>query len=566
MRKNLLLLLLLLFCAVAANAQYTITGSSIMTSTVSCGANSYMVTTSGYTTGLAIKTYLGDGTSRMDTVFSASPTGYARVPYNYKSPGTYTVKHVLLFHGFGIDSVVKSYYISQCNQISIKYFQDANSNNIFDAGEPIIHAFAAIEVDSAGIIVDTIPSQGECTYVNYAPPGTVYKFRPITTSTLMSISYPTSGIIAVTIPPSSSSLPAEYFAVECSGGTGFDFSAYAVIPVTGIHDQWGNIYVANFSSCAPVSATVILYFSPKYSYKASSVYPAAAATTANSITWNLTDVTSDPIDLYYAIWDDAYVLKAGDTVHEHIEVTPITGDINPTDNLVTIIDTVKAGVDPNEISVSPSGHIASGTQLQYKINFENTGNDTAFNISVYDTLSPDVNINSLKVLMASSAMNLAVLHNGGYNVVKFDFPNINLRDSSHHGECDGAVIFTINTKQGLPDGTKIDNRAGIYFDYNDVVMTNTAENIIGFPSGVTTVNNPSQVTLYPNPANDILTINTGNNTYNTLSITNTIGQSVLTQSISTPQTKVNVKSLPSGIYYVTLRGESGIKVQKFEKL
>lgn len=129
-----------------------------------------------------------------------------------------------------------------------------------------------------------------------------------------------------------------------------------------------------------------------------------------------------------------------------------------------------------------------------------------------------------------------------------------------------AVIFTVNTKTGLKDGTKIDNRAGIYFDYNDVVMTNTAQNIIGLPTAVETFSTPSQVTVYPNPANDILTINTTGNSFSTLSITKAIGQSVLDQYINATQTKVNIKSLPAGIYYLTLRGESGIKVQKFQKL
>lgn len=168
--------------------------------------------------------------------------------------------------------------------------------------------------------------------------------------------------------------------------------------------------------------------------------------------------------------------------------------------------------------------------------------------------------------MASAAMDLTVLHNGGYNVVRFDFPNINLRDSSHHSECDGAVIFTVNTKTGLKDGTKIDNRAGIYFEYNDVVMTNTAQNIIGLPTAVETFSTPSQVTVYPNPVNDILTINTVISSYNTFTITNTIGQSVLLETINATQTKVSVKSLPAGMNYLTLRGESGIKVQKFQKL
>ncbi|MBL0071787.1 MAG: hypothetical protein IPP34_08225 [Bacteroidetes bacterium] len=38
----------------------------------------------------------------------------------------------------------------------------------------------------------------------------------------------------------------------------------------------------------------------------------------------------------------------------------------------------------------------------------------------------------------------------------------------------GFVTFRIVPFQGLPDGTVINNEAGIYFDYNPPVITNTA--------------------------------------------------------------------------------------------
>jgi uncharacterized repeat protein (TIGR01451 family) len=255
----------------------------------------------------------------------------------------------------------------------------------------------------------------------------------------------------------------------------------------------------------------------------------------------------------------------GDTVHTTYSISPTTGDSDPSNNIVDIIDTVTSSFDPNEMAVVPPGFIKSGTQLKYTINFENTGNDTAFNVSVFDTLSDNVDINSLGLVMASSEMNIAQLTYGGHNIIKFDFPNINLLDSSHHGQCDGAVIFTINSNTGLPNGTKIDNRAGIYFDYNPVVMTNAVENIIGIPARVTTVSNDSKVEIYPNPANSELTIITGDRAYNDLSISNTLGQLLITQATSGQQTKVNVAQLPTGMYYLTLKGDNGVKVEKFVK-
>ncbi len=45
-----------------------------------------------------------------------------------------------------------------------------------------------------------------------------------------------------------------------------------------------------------------------------------------------------------------------------------------------------------------------------------------------------------------------------------------------------------------------------------------------------------------------------------------MGQTVISQQLVNYLNEVNVKSLPSGIYYVSLRGAGGVKVVKFEKL
>ncbi len=118
----------------------------------------------------------------------------------------------------------------------------------------------------------------------------------------------------------------------------------------------------------------------------------------------------------------------------------------------------------------------------------------------------------------------------------------------------------------MPNGTVINNKAGIYFDFNSVVMTNNVANTIGIPAGIATMSNVANVEVYPNPVNDELTIKADNGSYTTMTITNTMGQQLMKQALNTTQTKVNVKTLPSGIYYITLRGDSGVKVQKFEKL
>jgi hypothetical protein len=79
-------------------------------------------------------------------------------------------------------------------------------------------------------------------------------------------------------------------------------------------------------------------------------------------------------------------------------------------------------------------------------------------------------------------MNVTYLHFGTHTAVKFEFPNIKLLDSSHHNQCTGFVKFNVKARAGLADGTVIADRAGIYFDDNEVVMTNSVTNTVVIPS------------------------------------------------------------------------------------
>jgi hypothetical protein len=62
-------------------------------------------------------------------------------------------------------------------------------------------------------------------------------------------------------------------------------------------------------------------------------------------------------------------------------------------------------------------------------------------------------------------------------IIKFD--GIELPDSgSDYNGSQGNIIFSILPKAGLPDGTVINNQAGIYFDANEVVLTNNTINTL----------------------------------------------------------------------------------------
>ena len=556
---SLFVAMLLTLTAAKSEAQYIITSVNWVPQIDSGACNPPIanVLTNTYSSSLSIKTYFGDGTSIISPISNGSSYGYCYSNSNYSFPGSYTCKFILYNSSLAVDSTItKSEYLF-CSTAILKFVMDSLGTGIYDSlYDRYIKMPITVEVDYNGIPYDTFTTTSGYYYTMTGAPGDIYAFKIINIPSGIILSFPASNVLYDTIKYPNNNYAPQYFGFKCTGTTSFDLAVYDAGSVTGIHDQGGGIFVSN-TYCDPVDATVIMNFSPKYVYDGGA-YPTPSSVSGNTITWNLSGISfsSSPIMLVYSFVDSAGGLIAGDTVHEYIQVTPISGDINPANNTCLIIDTVKAGVDPNKMSVSPSGYINAGTQLQYTIGFENTGNDTAFNISVYDTLSDNVDVKSLNIIMASAVMNIAVLNIGGQNIIRFDFPNINLLDSSHHGQCNGAVIFTINTLSGLPAGTTILNHAGIFFDYNPVVMTNTVENIIGIPTSATALNKGSKISVYPNPANDVVII-TGvqqNTSYRLLNVTGILMQQ---GSLEYGSNTLSVKSVTPGIYILEMTGDDG---------
>jgi len=543
----------------------------------SCKGMTFSILPNTYTPTETLRTYYGDGTSDTVPVVNYGLASYAVTSHIYTVSGTYTIKHVLRNGSTSIDSISYPEVFSLCNSLPVKFYTDLAGTCSYDsATDPINQVPVLTEVDSNGIAVDTVSATGGFYYTAYGNIGDVYSFRELTTIPVLPNVCPSTRLLNDTLLPALDTDVTKFFGFGCSASPDFDLAVSAVIPVTGVHDEWGDIHVQNIA-CYPETATVTLNFSPKYVYTGDAV-PIPSSVTSTSLTWNLGTLSVGdpylPLDIFYEIWSNPAIgdLTVRDTVHSFVQVTPTTGDANPTNNTCIVIDTVKAGVDPNEMWVSPQGYIASGTQLEYTINFMNTGNDTAFNIYVMDTLSDFLDPKSLRIVSASNVMNVTQIYDNIYHhIIRFDFPNIDLLDSSFHNQCNSMFNFTLNTYNGLADRSAIFNEAGIYFDSNAVVMTNEVEDIIGLPNDQVPVVHSSylstqHVSLYPNPTSNTLTLKTDANAYNTCVISNTIGQEMLVQIISGAQTTINVTSLPPGIYYVTCRGASGPSVVKFVKM
>ena len=535
--------------------------------TVCMGARMYVSTCSLPSWYFYVVTWYGDGFCD-STLLTTTGTPHANILHHYAYPGTYSVKQIVYDGSLAVDSSSFSYEYLYCSTLPVKFYVDVDSNCAFNSADYGLSIPISVEVDSNGVVIDTVSATSGFYYHAMGAPGTVYAFKFLHDTSW--VTCPVSGIVYDTITSYVNNYPTKYVAVKASS-VHFDLSVHPVVPVTGVNDQWGHIYVQN-NIGIPINSTVKLSFDSRW-YLTTESHPMPTIS-GDTATWTLSSVSpmaSSPTDIYYVLRALSSALPIGDAVHGNFSVSPFPGDADTMNNIVIRNDTVKAGCDPNYMENIPSGCLpltTGTTQLQYNIHFENTGNDTAHNIYVLDTLSPNLNPHTLKVLMASAAMNISMFNDGGYNVVKFDFPAINLLDTSHHGLCDGVVMYTINTLPNLPSATTVDGRAGIYFDVNAVVLTNTAENVVGCPvTSVATVPTDGKFEIYPNPVLDELTIVADNNIYNSVLITNTLGRIMKQQPLTGNTTKLNINTLSPGLYYVRLIQENGhFRVEKFVKM
>ena len=441
-----------------------------------CNAAHFYISTCGISASYNVTTYFGDGLSSNVALTTGSGAS-ADVYHTYNSAGSYTVKQVLYNGTIALDSITFAYEYLYCRVLPVKFYDDLNSNCVFDAGETYNTLPVYIEVDSNGVVIDTISATSGFYRKAFGAPGTIYGFRVLPLTGGMVAACLTSGILYDTIQAYVNTYSVQYVALSCASSSGFDLSISAS-QTCGRHRKVTSMMVTN-THCYTVIPVVTMISSPKYNSIYPDTYPTPTSVSGNVLSWTLPPLAAGTSTMIWVHMERTLPwLTPGDSVMTTISVGPTIGDIDTTNNVIVRCDTVNASYDPNDMEVFPQSYILPCTQLQYKVDFENTGNDTAHNIYVMDTLSDNLDVHSMSIVAASAIMNTSVINDGVHNIVRFDFPNINLLDSSHN-LCNGMVIFNIKAKTTLVDGATITNEAGIYFDDNPVVMTNAVQNTIG---------------------------------------------------------------------------------------
>lgn len=226
---------------------------------------------------------------------------------------------------------------------------------------------------------------------------------------------------------------------------------------------------------------------------------------------------------------------------------------------------VVGSLDPNDKQAQPAGYgaehyILPGTPLEYMIRFQNTGNDTAFRVRIEDTLSSLLDLETLQGGPSSHPYTMT-LDGGG--VLNFLFENILLPDSNvNEPASHGFVKYLIVPKVNAPLESRIENKADIYFDFNDPVATNTTYHRLGehfLTVGTWEGRRPEYaVAVQPNPFGEQaeLSISGLSDSRNlSLQLSDLQGNIVRTMHSDSGRFEILRANLPAGMYVFEVRQE-----------
>jgi Leucine-rich repeat (LRR) protein len=294
--------------------------------------------------------------------------------------------------------------------------------------------------------------------------------------------------------------------------------------------------------------------------------PIVNTTGTNSLSWNynnLNPLETREINLTFNINSpmETPAVNGGDVLNYGTTIVGAT-DETPNDNVFSLNQTVVNSYDPNDktclegTTITPS---MVGNYVHYVIRFENTGTFAAQNVVIKDII--DTTKFDISTLVPQSSSHPFVTRITNTNQVEFIFENINLpfNDATN----DGYVAFKIKTLPSLVLGDTFTNSAGIYFDYNFPIVTNTTTTTVA-TLGNQDFDFGSVFTLSPVPAKDFLTITTKQDVVvSSVNIYNTLGQ--LVQVHTNPTETIDVSGLQSGSYFVRITSDKGSATGKFLK-
>lgn len=322
---------------------------------------------------------------------------------------------------------------------------------------------------------------------------------------------------------------------------------------------------------------VMLIADSEATYKSSS--PTVSAVNGDTLVWDFARLLPSQRKQIQVTFEMPGVDNIGDTLtFEHISQA-ISGGSVLFSKADTMRSEIRCAYDPNDKTPTPFGiqeerFTLKDATLEYRIRFQNTGNDTAFNVVIRDTLQAEFDLNSFEVVASSHEVRTQV--EVGKRAIAFHFEDILLVDSVRdEPNSHGFINFRIKPKSGLAENTEVRNKADIYFDFNPAIVTNYTLNTlvttlpIDKVAGIEVDNLSKLVNIYPNPNNGgRLNIEFADKVSKdvVVSIMDLSGKVVSDKQLfSSQKVELDISNLESGIYFVYIQQGKNYAVKKLIK-
>lgn len=374
--------------------------------------------------------------------------------------------------------------------------------------------------------------------------------------------------------PSYTSVPAVNQIVTPSITTGVDFCLATTSPV---HDVAVSIFPMNSAIPGMAASYVIVYQNlgsyPEEVFVNFEYDPVLLTYLASSPVMqdgtpgylSMGGVTLQPFQSQYVYVTFSVaqppVAQSGDviTLNAFLDVSV---DGNWTNNDFELNQVIVNSYDPNDIRVHEGETITlaqASDYLHYTIRFQNEGTANAQNIRIESMLDANLDPNTFEPVAASH--NYVVQRVG--DEVNFIFNNIDLpfADADEAGS-QGWVTYRVKPVAGAAEGDSMEASAGIYFDFNEAIITNTVTTTIQEVNGTQQFTQNGFV-MYPNPANGVVNVSIDNLSGTAqLTVTDVLGKTVINQAGVTSNTMVDISALKSGIYFVKINAQGKSATQK----
>ncbi len=514
----------------------------------------------------------GDGTNASLSCLDFAtyyPYAYFNTDHTYTTPGVYDVTYIVTMPDMEADTLVvyNEVIIQGCEIISGYVFHDMNSNcNLDGVDVPLQFTVTATETGTFNYVASTTPDASGY-YELLVPAGVSIE---VSLSDYFSTSLyvcPSTGVITATAPSAGNN-----FALN---STGFDLEPYS----------WGGFFHPGFTETVSLSAwdlevlntpdiqLRVVVSDPQITFVSGSAAGGDMTPdiSGDTLSWDIPasfvaggySYTSGPI--LTILFNTDVAVPLGTIICLDVIVTPISGDIDPLNNIVNMCFPVANSYDPNYIEVSPHGVTSAGIidanlDMLYTVHFQNTGNYPAVNVTIKDTLNGNVlDLSSFEYVASSHTLTNLVTDGNG--AMTFMFENIYLPDStSDEPNSHGWITYRIKQVPDLVPSTTIENTAYIYFDFNAPIITNTELNTIISPLGVSDIDGSvGTISIYPVPATDMVTVMT-NLTEETSYFIVDVNGNILQQGSVVNGDQISVSTLANGIYLFKLENGSVEKI------